>query len=95
MIDPVSVIVSSLAFYAAQKLGDKIIDKTGDDLYESVKDKLFSVFDSNDDVMDAVAKVEAKPEVDTRRSYLRGELSGAEITQNDEVVARAEIRSAS
>ena len=88
-MEPVSVIVSSLAHYAAQKLGDKFLDKTGDDLYEKVKDKVRSLFDSNEDGLQALDILEKKPNLPGKRTSLKEELDGAEISQEDEVVALA------
>jgi len=88
-MEPVSVIVSSLAYYAAQKLGDKVLDKAGENLFESVKGKLRSLLGSNEDGVEALEKVERKPDSKGRRPTLQEELNDFGLAQDHEVVTLA------
>ncbi len=88
MVDPVSIIVSVLAF-GAGALAKKMLDKAGEDLYDSVKGKLRSLLGSNEDGVEALEKVERKPNSTGRRTTLQEELSDLDLAQDHEVVKLA------
>ena len=66
-----------------------MLDKAGEDLYDSVRGKLRSLLGTNQDGVDALEKVEKKPDSKGRRTTLQEELGDVGLSQDHEVVKLA------
>lgn len=90
-MDPVTAaIITALALGVAggvKQVGEKVIV----DAYNSLKAVLQRKYRVNDDLIEALDKLETKPDSDARRRMLQEEIETAKADQDDEVIAVAQV----
>jgi formylglycine-generating enzyme required for sulfatase activity len=78
-MDPVTI--SSLLAAAAGALGSEAVK----DLYEAAKQAIKGLFGQDEDLLEALELVEAKPESSLRKKTLKEQLENTHISQNQEI----------
>lgn len=79
-MDPVTI--SSLLAAAAGALGSEAVK----DLYEAAKQRIKDVFGQEEDLLEALEDVEAKPQSGLKQKTLQGQLENVDISQNQELL---------
>jgi hypothetical protein len=79
-MDPVTI--SSLLAAAAGALGSEAVK----DLYEAAKQRIKDLFGQDEDLLEALEDVEAKPQSKVRRETLEKKLGKTPVAQNQDIL---------
>lgn len=87
-MDPVTIIVTALATGAAAGL-TPTAEQVVRDAYAGIKALLKRKFSADNDLIEAVAKLEQKPDSEGRKVTLKEEVVAAKADQDEELVSAA------
>ncbi len=88
-MDPISMILSAVAT-GVQLAAEGTAAKAVKDGYEGLKGLIKKKFGSESDLVDAVNKLEKKPDSEGRKSMLKEELEMAKVNEDPEILELAQ-----